>query len=221
MGSLQLRPVAYLPEKAIERAALSLLDEHGRRWGIEIAIPIPIDDIVERTLGLRIAWIEIEEQPGETILARLDPDCGGVPTVQLNERRLAGHFDQYFGTEQYSLAHEAGHWVLHYLRDGDAGDAQQAFPGMALGLGAPVLCRSMDAGDRREWQAERFAAHLLLPAHLLDAALAGHDLSQGTDLAALARRCGVSRKALTYRLRDLGHLQASGQIGFGAAEGSR
>jgi hypothetical protein len=209
---MQLRPVEYLPDNTIERAALDLLAEHEQRWGTIADLPIPIEDVIERTLELQITWIEIEEQLGETILARLDPDFHGVPTIQMNERRLTGHFETYFGTEQYSLAHEVGHWVLHYLRERRAATKQQVLPGLESAVGAPVLCRRMDDSDRREWQAERFASYLLLPAHLLDGVVHGHDLSSRHVLADLAHQCGVSKKAFTRRLVDLKKIPNPGQF---------
>ena len=92
-------------------------------------------------------------------------------------------FDQYKGTEEYSLAHELGHNVLHI----DHGslttlllpDTQEQ---------SVTLCR-MNAGEerdsnakRREFQAERFAAYVLMPQDLLRAACAVVDIYHWPDL---------------------------------------
>jgi Zn-dependent peptidase ImmA (M78 family) len=95
--------------------------------------------------------------------------------------------------QAFTLAHELGHFVLHpsvnfvdrkfvYFRDQ----------------------RSAAATDIKEMQANEFAACLLMPerfiqTHLKDRAV---DL-EDEDLAALAKRFGVSTQALTFRLINL------------------
>ncbi len=70
-------------------------------------------------------------------------------------------------------------------------------------------------GDRRELQAERFGAFVLLPEHLLRPMLAGLDLSQWTVVAELGRDCGVSKTAIRRTLEQLGELLVgpNGQLG--------
>ena len=150
----------FIPDGVLEQRAIDLLREHERRSGAPVCLPVPIEAIVERTLGLRVVWLPIEERPGEIILARIDPDYRGHPTIQMNENRVA-HFEEFFGTEQFSLAHEAGHWVLHYGRG--RGRQLGLLPGTTEGTSTSVLCRRMSDGDRRELQADRFAAYLTYP----------------------------------------------------------
>lgn len=197
---MPLQPVEYLPDKVIAERAAQLIRGYERRRNRSVSLPVPVEAIIERMLGLRILWVEIEEQPNEIVLARIDPNFEGQPTVQMNERRRV-HFEQYLGTEPYSMAHEAGHWVLHY----DGGDVGQ----LRLGLGdAPekssLLCRKMGDKDRREYQAERFAAHFLMPEYLMRSAVVGRNLSQWESIKAFAHECGVSKTAMTKRLVDMG-----------------
>jgi hypothetical protein len=126
----------------------------------------------------------------------------------MNQKRR-DHFDRYLGTGSYSQAHEAGYWILHFNR----GRSEQ------LGLAGfmeredlePLLCRHLAGGTskpldnatRRELQAERFAAHLLMPEHLVRRRAAGVDLSRPGAVKSLAADCGVSRKALLRRLDEL------------------
>ena len=67
------------------------------------------------------------------------------------------------------------------------------------------LCRKRASdADRRELQAERFAAFLLLPKHLLVPAIEGVDLLQWATLYRLRDAFHVSISALTFRLQGLG-----------------
>lgn len=194
----------FIPDSVLEQRAIDLLREHERRKGLISSVPVPIEAIVEHTLGLRVVWLPIEEFPGEIILARLDPDYLGHPTIQMNENRT-GHFDEFFGTEQFSLAHEAGHWVLHFGRG--RGRQLGLLPGTADQGDAPILCRRMSDSNRRELQAERFAAFLLMPEHLVRPAAARHNVIHWTGIKSLAHDCGVSKRAMALRLDALGMIR--------------
>lgn len=201
----------FIPDADLERRASGVLRQYEQDRGRPVSLPVPIEHIIERTLSLQLVWVTIEEQPGEIILARIDPAYQGRPTIQLNERRQ-DHFEEYFGTEQYSLAHEVGHWVLHL----DRGRSRQlGFQGfMGAEDTAPLLCRRMSDSDRREFQAERFAAFLIMPEDLIREAATGHDLTHWSSVAELARACGVSKRALVRRLDDLAlvTVQPDGQL---------
>lgn len=197
----------FVPDEVLARRALALLREHERHSGERVSLPVPVELIIERTLQLRIVPVDIEETDGEVILARITPDYLGHPTIQLNERRMQ-HFEEYFGTEAFSLGHEAGHWVLHY----DRGRSDQpSLPGLLDGDLAPppVLCRRLTSADRREFQAERFAAYLLMPEHLMTDLVGGRKLDAVGEIRDLARQCGVSRRAFIRRLEELGCIRPS------------
>ena len=85
------------------------------------------------------------------------------------------------GRRRFTIAHEIGHFVLY-----------------------PERCRSErgggEAGRREEREADTFAAELLMPEHLVREAVR----EQGLDVARLADRFEVSRKAMQARLRHLG-----------------
>ena len=209
---MSLPTAEFVPDMVLERRAISLLREHERRCGQRIELPVPIDLIIEQTLELRVVPVDIEEGPDEIVLARITPDSLGWPTIQLNDRRMR-HFEEFFGTEAFSMAHEAGHWVLHY----DRGQSRQpALPGLLDGAASnlPVLCRRVTSEDRREIQAERFAAYLLMPEHLVGPLVNNRKLDTWASMQVLARECGVSRRAFTLRLEQLGkiHLAPNGTL---------
>lgn len=201
----------FMPDAVLEQRAVDLLREHERRKGLPVSLPVPIEAIVEHTLDLRVVWLPIEEIPGEIILARIDPDYRGHPTIQMNENRVA-HFAEFFGTEQFSLAHEAGHWVLHYGRG--RGRQLDLLPDVADLAGGSVLCRRMSDVARRELQADRFAAYLLLPEHLVRPVGNRYDLVRWSGVARFARDSGVSKRAMARRLDslDLIRLDPAGEL---------
>ena len=87
------------------------------------------------------------------------------------------------GRRRFAIAHEIGHFVLH-----------------------PERCRRErggavdEAGHGEEREADAFAAELLMPEHLVREAVR----ERGPDVARLADRFAVSRKAMQARLRSLG-----------------
>ena len=53
------RRVPFLAEEAIERDAAALLVEFGHTRGIVLEMPIPVEDIVEKHLQLRIDFSDL------------------------------------------------------------------------------------------------------------------------------------------------------------------
>ncbi len=200
---MNLPPPKFIPDVELERHALDLLDEHEAKWQKRISLPVPIEAIIERTLGLRLIWLPIEEDVNELILARIVPDFLDFPTIQLNENRT-DHFHRYFGTEQFSLAHEVAHWILHFERGANC--QIKSFANSDDHSCISEHFNESPHSSRREIQANRFAAYLLLPKHLLRPYILSNDLSMEGSVAALGRRCGVSKRAMEIRLEQLGFI---------------
>jgi len=157
--------VPYLPKQHIEREAELVLAEYGDARGAVAAPPVPIDEIVEVHLKLVIEMLNMREVfPFGDVHGALWMSAQkiGVDTSldpALNPRKR--------GRYHFTLAHEAGHWRLHrkyYLED--------ASQGRLFGddLTKPAyVCRSSDKRPV-EWQADQFAANLLMPKKLVCAA---------------------------------------------------
>jgi Zn-dependent peptidase ImmA (M78 family) len=165
------RFVPYLSEEQIERDAAALLAEYAQARGVTIAPPIPIEDIVEKHLKLGIEFDDTHRlfgvpRPG------LDPDILGA--MFFDEARIV--IDESLDPEEnpakegryfYTVAHEGGgHWRLHrhlFAKD----------PAQAALFGGPVapsvICRSSQAKERVEWQADFYASCLLMPRRLVHA----------------------------------------------------
>jgi hypothetical protein len=55
------RLIPFLSETAIERDAMALLTEYAHDRGVAIAPPIPIEDIIEKHLKIRLEFNDTHE----------------------------------------------------------------------------------------------------------------------------------------------------------------
>lgn len=196
----------YVPDCDLEARALALLTQYERQERPIVGPPVPVDHIIEHVLGIGIDWTELTpDHSSDRVLAciRLTPS-GCV--IQLNTRERS-FFDSFFGTIPYSMAHEVGHALLHL----PASAADQ--PPLLSDAGEILLCRS-DNHDRREIQAERFAAFLLMPEHLVHSAVGGAELSTWPQVYALRDQFEVSVTAMRLRLSSLNllHIAPDGRL---------
>ena len=176
--------------------ARDVLVRYASTVGEPVALPVPIELVIERVYGLNILWEEIEEPRGFVILGALAPRDR---RIMLNSRHEA-LFEQWMGPERFTLAHELAHWIY------DADNPDQ----LTLDLDwqpAEQYCyhrespRLSETLRIREINANKLAAHLLLPEDLVRRANINEVL---TDLVGTAKRWQVSRTTLRIRLQDLG-----------------
>ena len=161
--------IPYMAEEAIERDAEALLAEFARARDVVIEPPIPIEDIVEKHLKLGIEFDDTHDLFG---IPRTGLDLGQGPDILgamfFDEKRIV--IDESLDPEEnparegryrFTLAHEGGgHWRLH--RSLTAQAAQ--FGGSSV---PSVICRSIQSKERAEWQADFYAACLLMPRKLV------------------------------------------------------
>lgn len=183
-------------EKQHAVVASQIIAQHERRTGKAVKLPVPIDMIVEGTFGLTVLWDEIPEEPGGMILGMLLPADRQI-VMNASHEAL---FESVIGPERFTLAHELGHWVY------DAENPDQLSFDLTEGS-SQKFCR--DKGDPslsrdaqlREVNANKLAAHLLMPEHLLCEADIDGVVS---DIKRAARSWGVSVRALRIQLETLG-----------------
>lgn len=157
-------------------------------------MPIPVEQIMERQYGIEIEWHELDEPPGTSILGAIDPHAMVVVLNSRHERL----FSEVLGPYEFTLAHELGHLLF------DADDPNQL---NLLQEAGQRFCHSRKSTgmsrtqQEREWNANRFAAELLMPADLVrqvdEEDLVAH-------VGEYAQRWGVSHTALSIRLKTLG-----------------
>ena len=149
----------FLADAEIERRANRLLGRYEAQYEPISNPPIPVERILEDVLDLGILWDTIPEEPGQSILAGLDPNN---KTVVFNESRLA-LIEETPGLYNTVLGHEAGHWEAHVdpaLLD------QTPLPHFDREFGC-LFRRSGPGQDPKERQAHKSMAFLLMPASLL------------------------------------------------------
>lgn len=173
-----------------------VLRRHEAVAGESVGLPVPVEDIIERTMGLTILYDEIEEPAGTMILGALSPSDR---LIVLNERHVA-LFEEVVGPEKFTIAHELGHWVY------DADDPNQQSLDFTSSTDE-VFCYHRDGSENvadaarlREISANGFASCLLMPKHLILAADVNEVLA---DFRGTARGWGVSQQALRIRLEKL------------------
>lgn len=162
--------VAYVPDEAIEKDAQALLGAYARARGVPIEAPIPIEDIIEKHLKIGIEFDDTHRLFGVPRSGiGLEPDILGA--IFFDQKRIV--IDESLdpdanpakeGRYRYTAAHEVGHWQLHRTLFGKD-PAQTSL--LDTNPAPSVVCRSSQAKERIEFQADLYASCLLLPRNLV------------------------------------------------------
>jgi hypothetical protein len=161
--------VPYRSEEQMEADASALLAEYAQKRAAAIEPPILIDDIVEKHLKLSIEFDDTHRLFG--VPRDPDGDAEILGAMFFDDGRIV--IDESLDPEEnrvkevryrFTLAHEVGHWRLHrhlFAKD----PAQAVLFGEAPE--ASVICRSSQAKERVEWEADFYASCLVMPKELL------------------------------------------------------
>lgn len=164
----------FLSANEIRRAADGLL---GRAFGCDIPVPVDLETVLFDVLAEQeeLAFDDenvLGDQNGDDrILGRMWPFQSKIEIcVSLKEPHNRGRLK---GRYRFTVCHEIGHWVLHrplHLRLGPT--ASRGQPGSTgTQFHMVSLNRNIFSSDGtpppQEVQANRFAAHLLMPGSLL------------------------------------------------------
>jgi hypothetical protein len=146
--------VPYIADDAIERDAEALLAQYAHARSIEIRAPIPIEDIVEKHLKLRVEFDDLHrllDVPRSRI--GLDPDIYGAIWLDAGRIVIDESLDpeerpEREGRYRFTLAHEGGgHWRLHRPLVRPTRDQGS----LLIDAARPtVVCRSSQAKERVE-----------------------------------------------------------------------
>ncbi|HBJ38777.1 MAG TPA: hypothetical protein DDZ51_29305 [Planctomycetaceae bacterium] len=153
----------FLHESQIEREADLLLQEFGAKFYEVTKPPVPVDEIVELCLQLVLEYKDMKAIfPFADVHGAIWFEQGTIGI----EKSLDPHTNpNRLGRYHFTLAHEVGHWRLHrpyYLKN----PAER----LLFDDGSPrpdVVCRSSERKRPVEWQADAFAASLLMPKKLI------------------------------------------------------
>ena len=222
---MHLVKVPYLKTVDIENSALELLALYGDWRGGPVEPPIDVDEIAEGYLELSL---EIEDLRTRLGIA----DVLGATWFDDRLIRIDRHLEGKEGRFAFTLAHEIGHWRLHRPLLQLQKLALSLFPSREGVAATPAfVCRTSERRAPAEWQADRFAACLLMPSHTMRetgrrllgeqpiAAVEGLDQSRSAgqlpqqlrrladDFIAYENFTNVSNEAMCYRLLDLGMVE--------------
>ena len=188
------KPFRFLSKLEIANEATQILQNMERSPNYKPSFPLDASRVAE-FLGLDVVWDSIPADGEGVIAARILP---WEYLIEINEDipKLRGGFGES------TIAHEIGHWVLHI----DQQEVQQLVNLQRQGKNVslePLLCRSASVNRGIEWQAQYFAACLLMPEHILREIQGGRDLTSWRDLYGMAEELGVTISNLVTRLKDL------------------
>lgn len=197
--------------------------QYEQLTGTPVTFPVPVEKIVERILGLHFDWVEIEERPGEQILAGLIPE---EKRIVLNSRHL-DLFKEKPGLERSTIGHEAGHWdididrtSLHHPRLPGFEMQSSVVRRQAADRSVLVEVLNRAAYDDRYFEiyrqltagqdspevrsaVDRYQSSLLMPDWLIRAAVKETDVTSWPNLYQLAESAQVNISNLVVRLRRL------------------
>jgi len=155
-----MKRTRFLPEQDIERAALVLAERYCHRFSQPLTPHLPLEELIECVLELSFRVDDLTALFGTADI---------LGATKVDERLILVDMSldpcehpEKEGRYRFTLAHEIGHWELH--RQSVPTAAQRTlFDTDPLGT---ILCRASQY-DQREWQANQYAAYLLMPASLI------------------------------------------------------
>ena len=217
---VQAIKVPFLSIPQIDSAAWELLAKYAQWKGEAVTPPIDVDDIVEGYLGLEFGVTNLKDVLGIS-------DVLGATWFNAKRVSIDSSLEGNEGRFAFTVAHEIGHWQLHRpvfemekvtlpLFAGQFGEEPK--PGL--------VCRTKTKKQPAEYQADQFAARILMPADAVRTAamaVCGDDIpawdglndsrkagSLDSRLRVLADQVkdqggftNVSNQAMCYRLLDL------------------
>lgn len=201
--------VFYRPQ-ALENIACRTLCKYDVAYLNRSPRAVPIEQIIEKTFGLRIEYQYLTNDGRElgrmiydsgitTYYSREDMDYallyvdGGTMLIEaslLDDEKL-------YGRLRFTLAHELAHYILH----------KQLFAG--TGVAASMYDDETD-GDATEWQANYLAKSLLMPKGQIKRcfyALRPVCRTKGELIGKMADTFEVSKQAMEIRLKEFALLQ--------------
>jgi Zn-dependent peptidase ImmA (M78 family) len=161
--------VPYIAAESIERNAEALLAQYAHAKGVELRAPIPIEDIVEKHLNLRVDFDDLHGLLGVPRCSGVEPDIFGAIWLETGDIIIDESLDpeerpSIEGRYRFTLGHEVGHWRLHR-------PLVQGHSGQRLLVGdtqrTTVVCRSSQANEPMELQADHYSSSVLMPRKLV------------------------------------------------------
>lgn len=210
----------FYRNEQIEQIAEQRLHEFERKLERPLSFPIDIELFGDLVLGLSMLWEDIDELPGEEVLAGLRaPDR----LIVMNERRKQ-EMEQKPGRRRLTQGHEMGHWDLFVdiskldhptlfeaaapaifaYRSSTGGQVQIMKTLLSCEKGRDILRQinsRADAPDEAR-SVNRYSAAILMPRAIITDEAKKINRTQWPNLYRLAERFGVTISALCVRLEQ-------------------
>ena len=126
--------------------------------------------------------------------SKLDDDIAGMIECDSDESyTISINESQHLNRQKFTLAHEIAHFLLHRPLIGDGLDDTKAYRSTDAGKYHNRL-----VGPREETEANKLAAVILMPSHLIDK----YQEEGITEASELAKKFQVSEQAMKIRLEN-------------------
>jgi hypothetical protein len=215
----------FLKEKDIADIAWQSLQEWSNGNQEAIKLPIDIDRFINEHLKIPILYALIEHRPDGIPLARTNhPSIDEPCRITVNEGLLGSFFAMTPGLERTTLAHEAGHCVLHVDHSRSAQlELLLETPNVPNSHFISTNVTEPDSYDAfrakftdedqwwREWQAHAFMRHILMPKSLLLPELVLRPTLNWPALFDLRDQFDVTISAIIFHLRTLKYIWVADQ----------
>ena len=145
----------YLKNSAIEKESINLLNAFNNKTGQRLSAPVPVFDIIEY-LGYDVDFRKDGIYKDKNMLGGTLID---QKTIEINE-----NLSDHEGRMHFTAAHEVGHIVLHVPLHKQKNEKD---------VSEHRIISRKDSGfegnkkNPEEWQADKFAAYLLMPSKLI------------------------------------------------------
>lgn len=192
--------VPYISFDDIEREANHLLLSFEAKHGTIQTLATPLDEIAEIYLGLTCETLDLGDPE---VLGCLDIKNN---VIQINNLLDSALYPDQEGRYNFTLGHEIGHHILHrpiaeiLMQQPILSNLNQE----NLNI---ILCRTKDQRAKIEWQADKFAAFLLMPKKKVFQLFSQHFKSDSfLETGRLVRQLRYDRAFLKMLFPSFGYL---------------
>jgi Zn-dependent peptidase ImmA (M78 family) len=163
-----------------KKRAQEVLTELGITYG-----PVAVDYIAQKK-GITVRFVPLKEDLSGIIFVK------DSPVIVVNSLH-------HVNRQRFTLGHEVGHFELHLKEIGSEVHVDKKFLAFARNANSAM------GWDRREIEANQFAAELLVPQRFLIQELRGRivDVEDEDLVSELADKFQVSRQMMTFRIGEL------------------
>lgn len=153
--------VPFRSKSEIESMAIDLLNKFYASRGEKVSLPIDVDEVIEGYFRIDLQFTDLK-----TLLNI--PDVLGATWFDDNVMRIDSSLEEKEGRLAFTMAHEIAHWWMHRpIYEMEKASLPMFAYGEDIKPTPAIVCRSFKQKEPAEWQADQFAAMLLMPAFLV------------------------------------------------------